>query len=123
MKISQTAKMKRKDAVELYSVLKDLRNGAMSKEGMTDYILMRLKLKKVYDEFEQARIEISEQTRQDGIDKWNEAFTPIMERWLSEETELIETKVLSQSDFVELVSKNDLIGIIEDNLYTLLIKI
>ena len=115
--------MTRKQAVELYSVLKDLRNGAMSKEGMTDYILMRLKLKKVYDEFEQARIEISEQTRQDGIDKWNEAFTPIMERWLSEETELIETKVLSQSDFVELVSKNDLIGIIEDNLYTLLIKI
>ena len=115
--------MKRKEAVELYSVLKDLRNGAMSKEGMTDYILMRLKLKKVFDEFEQARIEISEQTRQDGIDKWNEAFTPIMERWLSEETEPIETKVLSQSDFVELVSKNDLIGIIEDNLYTFLIKI
>ena len=74
--------MTRKQAVELYSVLKDLRNGAMSKEGMTEYILMRLKLKKVYDEFEQARIEISEQTRQDGIDKWNEAFTPIMERWL-----------------------------------------
>ena len=115
--------MKRKEAVELYSVLKDLRNGAMSKEGMTDYILIRLKLKKVFDEFEQARIEISEQTRQDGIDKWNEAFTPIMERWLSEETEPIETKVLSQSDFVELVSKNDLIGIIEDNLYTFLIKI
>lgn len=115
--------MTRKQAVELYSVLKDLRNGAMSKEGLTEYILMRLKLKKVFDEFEQARIEISEQTRQDGIDKWNEAFTPIMERWLSEATELIETKVLSQSDFVELVSKNDLTGIIEDNLYTLLIKI
>ena len=114
--------MTKRQAVELYSVLKDLRNGAMSKEGMTEYILMRLKLKKVYDEFEQARLDISEQTRQDGIDEWNEAFMPIMERWLSEETEQIETKVLSQSDFVELVSKNDLIGIIEDNLYTLLIK-
>ena len=115
--------MTKKQAVELYSVLKDLRNGAMSKDGLTEYILMRLKLKKVYDEFEQARIEISEQTRQDGIDKWNEAFTPIMERWLSEATEPIETRVLSQGDFIELVSKNDLTGIIEDNLYTLLIKI
>ena len=115
--------MTRKEAVELYSVLKDLRNGAMSKEGLTEYILMRLKLKKVFDEFNQARLDISEQTRQDGIDEWNEAFTPIMERWLSEETEPIETRVLSQGDFIELVSKNDLTGIIEDNLYTLLIKI
>lgn len=114
--------MTRKQAVEIYSVLKDLRNGAMSKDGLTEYILMRLKLKKVFDEFEQARIEISEQTRQDGIDEWNKAFMPIMERWLSEETEQMETKVLSQSDFIELVSKNDLTGIIEDNLYTLLIK-
>ena len=114
--------MKRKDAVELYAILRELKNGGMGKEGLTEYILMRLKLKKVFDEFEQARIEISEQTRQDGIDEWNKAFMPIMERWLSEETELIETKVLSQSDFIELVSKNDLTGIIEDNLYTLLIK-
>ena len=114
--------MTRKQAVELYSVLKDMRNGNMSKEGMTEYILMRLKLKKVFDEFNQARIEISEQTRQDGIDAWNEAFTPVMECWLSEVTEPIETAVLSQGDFIELVSKNDLTGIIEDNLYTLLIK-
>ena len=114
--------MTKKQAVELYSVLKDMRNGNMSKEGMTEYILMRLKLKKVFDEFNQARIEISEQTRQDGIDAWNEAFTPVMECWLSEVTEPIETAVLSQGDFIELVSKNDLTGIIEDNLYTLLIK-
>ena len=52
--------MTRKQAVELYSVLKTLRNGNMSKEGLTDYILMRLKLKQVFDEFERARAEISE---------------------------------------------------------------
>ena len=115
--------MTRKQAVELYSVLKDMRNGNMSKDGMTEYILMRLKLKKVFDEFNQARIEISEQTRQDGIDAWNEAFTPVMECWLSEVTEPIETAVLSQGDFIELVIKNDLTGIIEDNLYNKLVKI
>ena len=115
--------MTRKQAVELYSVLKDMRNGNMSKDGMTEYILMRLKLKKVFDKFNQARIEISEQTRQDGIDAWNEAFTPVMECWLSEVTEPIETAVLSQGDFIELVIKNDLTGIIEDNLYNKLVKI
>lgn len=37
----------------------------MSKDGLTDYILMRLKLKKVYDEFE-ARIEISDRPDRTG---------------------------------------------------------
>ena len=115
--------MTRKQAVELYTILRELKNGSMSKEGLTNYILMRIKLKKVFDEFNQARIEISEQTRQDGIDAWNEAFTPVMECWISEVTEWIETAVLSQGDFIELVSKNDLTGIIEDNLYNKLVKI
>ena len=115
--------MTRKQAVELYSVLKDMRNGNMSKEGMTEYILMRLKLKKVFDEFNQARIEISEQTRHSDTDEWNRAFAPIMEKWLDEEILTIDTAVLNQSDFVELVIKNDLTGIIEDNLYNKLVKI
>ena len=115
--------MTKRQAVELYSILKELKSGAMSKDGLTNYILMRIKLKKVFDEFNQARIEISEQTRQDGIDAWKEAFTPVMECWLSEVTEPIETAVLSQCDFIELVSKNDLTGIIEDNLYNKLVKI
>ena len=114
--------MTKKQAVELYSVLKDMRNGNMSKEGMTEYILMRLKLKKVFDEFNQARIEISEQTRMDDIDEWNKAFIPVMDKWLSEETEAVETAVLSQDDFIEMVTKNDLIGIIVDTLYLQLVK-
>lgn len=40
-----------------------------------------------------------------------------------EETEQIETKVLSQGDFVEFGFKNDHMGIAKNNLYTLLIKI
>ena len=115
--------MKRQDAVELYIVLKDLRSGSMTKEGLTEYIMMRLKLKKVYDDFEQARIEISEQTKNEDKDIWNKTFIPVMNKWLSEEIETIKTGILDQSDFVELVIKNDLTGIIEDNLYNKLVKI
>ena len=114
--------MKRKEAVELYAILRELKNGSMSKEGLTEYILLRLKLKKVFDEFETARQEISEQTRQDDTDEWNKAFTPIMEKWLSEEMEPLETAVLSQSDFIEMVTKNDILGIIVDTLYPILVK-
>ena len=114
--------MTRKNAVELYSVLKDLRNGAMSKDGLTDYILMRLKLKKVFDEFEQARADISVQTKSDNADEWQRSFMAVIDKWLSEHED-IDTHVISQDDFIELVSKNDLTGIIEDNIYTLLIKI
>ena len=46
-----------------------------------------------------------------------------MNKWLSEEIETIKTGILDQSDFVELVIKNDLTGIIEDNLYNKLVKI
>ena len=114
--------MTRKQAVELYSLLKELKSGAMSKDGLTNYILMRIKLKKVFDEFETARIEVSEQTRMDDIDDWNKAFIPVMDKWLSEETEAVETAVLSQDDFIEMVTKNDLIGIIVDTLYLQLVK-
>ena len=108
--------MKRKDAVNLYAILRELKNGAMSKEGLTDYILMRLKLKQVFDEFERARAEISEQTKSDSPEEWQHSFMSVIEKWLSE-TEEIDTHVISQEDFIEMVSKNELTGIIEDNLY------
>ena len=114
--------MTKKQAVEIYATIKDFRSGAMSKEGLTEYILLRLKLKKIFDEFETARQEISEQTRQDDTDEWSKAFTPIMEKWLAEEIEPLETAVLSQSDFVEMVTKNDILGIIVDTLYPILVK-
>ena len=114
--------MTKRQAVELYALLRELKNGSMSKEGLTEYILLRLKLKKIFDEFETARQEISEQTRQDDTDEWSKAFTPIMEKWLAEEIEPLETAVLSQSDFVEMVTKNDILGIIVDTLYPILVK-
>ena len=114
--------MTKRQAVELYATIKDFRSGAMSKEGLTEYILLRLKLKKVFDEFETARQEISEQTRQDDTEAWSKAFEPVMSKWLAEEIEPLETAVLSQSDFIEMVTKNDILGIIVDTLYPILVK-
>ena len=41
--------MTRKNAVELYTILRELKNGSMSKEGLTSFILMSLKLKTIFD--------------------------------------------------------------------------
>lgn len=99
-----------------------MKSGAMTREGLTVYILMRVRLRDVFDDFEKARAEIYEMTRHDDLGEWNEQFVPIMEKWLNEETDTIETNVLSQTDFIELVANNCLAGAIEDNLYKNLVK-
>lgn len=120
--------MKRKDAVELYAVLRELKNGSMSKEDLVAYILMRVKLKSVYDEFEKARQEISEQTKPDNfkegddVSGWNNAYTPIMEKWLDEEIETINTNVLSAESFAALVATTEMTGGVQDMMFTKLVK-
>ena len=120
--------MTRKQAVELYSVLKDLRNGAMSKEGMSAFILMRLKLKVIFDEFETIKIDISKETKPedfkegDDITEWNNRFQSTLGKWLNEDIENIETNILSNDDFMELITKNDLVGWMQDTLFEKLTK-
>ena len=115
--------MTQKNAVELYTILKELKNGSMSKEGITAFILMRLKLKAVFDSFELARQEISEQTKPENGDteEWNAAFQPVIEKWLSEEVD-IKTNVLTASDLVDIISKNDLTGGVQDFLFETLVS-
>ena len=120
--------MKRKQAVELYAILQELKNGSMSKEGLTSFILMRLKLKAIFDEFETIKIDISKETKPedfkegDDITEWNNRFQSTINNWLNEEIEDVDTNVLSKEDFVELVSKNDLVGWMQDTLFEKLIK-
>ena len=119
--------MTRKQAVEIYSLLRELKSGGMNKEALTAFILMRMKLKAVFDSFESARQEISEQTKPDGWEagddqtEWNAAFQPIMEKWLDEDTD-IDTHVLTASDFVDLISKADMAGGIQDYLFETLVS-
>ena len=120
--------MKRKEAVELYAVLREIKSGLMNKEALVSFILMRMKLKGVFDEFEKARVEISEQTKPeeykdgDSTADWDKAFRPVMDKWLEEEVGEIDTYVLSTNDFAEIVIKNDLAGGVQDLLFERIVK-
>ena len=120
--------MTRKQAIELYTILRELKNGSMSKEGMSVFILMRLKLKVIFDEFETIKIDISKETKPedfkegDDITEWNNRFQSTLGKWLNEDIENIETNILSNDDFMELITKNDLVGWMQDTLFENLIK-
>ena len=120
--------MIKKQAVELYAILRELKNGSMSKEGITAFILMRLKLKVVFDEFETIKIDISKETKPedfkegDDVTEWNTIFQSAINEWLNEEIETIDTHILSNEDLIELVNKNDLVGWMQDKLFEKLIK-
>ena len=120
--------MTRKQAIELYTILRELKNGSMSKEGISSFILMRLKLKVIFDEFETIKIDISKETKPedfkegDDITEWNNRFQSTLGKWLNEDIENIETNILSNDDFMELITKNDLVGWMQDTLFEKLTK-
>lgn len=120
--------MKRREVIDLYSVLKELKSASISKEGLVELILMRVKLRKIFDEFEKTRVDISEQTKPenfkdgDNPKNWEKAFKPVMDKWLEEDIEEIDTKVLTPIDFSEIVIINDLIGSVQDYLFIKIVK-
>ena len=65
--------------------------------------------------FEKAREEISEQVKptdwkeSDGMEVWDEAFRPVMQKWLSEEVD-IQTKIFNQEECADLISSNPDLG-------------
>ena len=103
--------MTRNEAVSLFMLIRDIKNGSLSREALVKYVMLRVKLKAIYDEYERVRQEISEQTKPDGWkegdaqDEWNEAFRPVMETWLNEPAD-IETKIFTESDCADLIMSN-----------------
>ena len=101
----------RNEAVSLFMLIRDIKNGSLSREALVKYIMLRVKLKALYDEYERVRQEISEQTKPEGWkegdaqDEWNEAFRPVMEAWLAEPAN-IETKIFTESDCADLIMSN-----------------
>lgn len=120
--------MTKKQAVELYAVLRELNNGNMNRESLASFIVMRLKLKAVFDEFEKAKEDISIQTQpkgyKEGDDKkeWDSLFRLAIEKWLLEEITLIETKVISHDDFIDMMVGTQHPGRIQDFLYENLVN-
>jgi hypothetical protein len=104
-------KMTRNEAVSLFMLIRDIKNGSLSREALVKYVMLRVKLKGLYDEYERVRQEISEQTKPedwkdgDSQDEWNEAFRPVMEAWLAEPAD-IDTKIFTEDDCADLIMSN-----------------
>lgn len=114
------SKIKRENAVNLYGLIRDIKNSNLSREALVKYIMLRVKLKSLFEDYENARQEISEQVKPadwkegDSMKEWDEAFRPVMQKWLSEETD-IDTKIFSEEECADLISSNpDLSGSIID---------
>ena len=112
--------MKKIEVVNLYNMIKDFKSGKMDKELLIAFIMLRLKLKEIFEEFEKVRTEIAEQTKPEGLKEgddtsaWDEVFRPAMEAWLLTDVEGIDTKIFTIDQFAEFVTINDLTGIQQD---------
>lgn len=120
--------LSRGEVVSLYSAIRDIKSGNLGKEEMVAYVLLRVKLKGIHDDFEKARAEISEQTKPEGwkegdpVNGWNKSFSEIMQKWLDEKTD-IDAKILSTDSCISLITSNpDLPGSIGDVIMTLMNK-
>ena len=103
--------MTKEKAINIFGVIRDIKNSNLSREALTAYIMLRIKLKALFDEFEKAREEISEQVKpkdweqSDGMTEWDANFKPVMQKWLDEEID-IETKIFNHKDISDLISSN-----------------
>src|SRR5690554_3446568 len=108
--------IKKENAINLFVLIRDIKNSNLSREALVKYIMLRVKLKSLFEEFEKAREEISEQVKPtdwkegDSTKEWDEAFRPVMQKWLAEEVD-IQTKIFNQEECADLISSNpDLSG-------------
>jgi hypothetical protein len=120
--------IKKENAINLFALIRDIKNSNLSREALVKYIMLRVKLKSLFEEFEKAREEISEQVKpsgwkeSDGMKEWDEKFRPVMQKWLSEEVD-IQTKIFNQEECADLISSNpDLSGSAIDLIVSGLLK-
>ena len=52
-------KLVKENAVNLYGLIRDIKNSNLSREALVKYIMLRVKLKSLFDDYEKAREEIS----------------------------------------------------------------
>lgn len=73
--------------------------------------MLRLKLKKITEQFESTRQEIATQTKPEGWEEvkdtaeWDEAFAPVMSAWLQKATD-IDSHMFTIEDCVALLQVN-----------------
>lgn len=120
--------MKKREVIELYSALSQLTTEKMSIEFLSDFILMRIKLKKIYTEFEEVRQNILDETKpqdyKEGDDnsEWFKIAVPIIDNWLNEDIDPIDTQVLTIKGFTQLIFESKIKGGTQDILFDKLVK-
>ena len=101
----------RNEIVSLFMLIRECKNSNLKRDALVQYVMLRVKLKGLFDEYEKVRQEISEQTKPEGWqegdsqDEWNEAFKPVMEAWLNEPAG-IDTKIFTEEDCADFIMSN-----------------
>ena len=101
----------RNEIVSLFMLIRECKNSNLKRDALVQYVMLRVKMKGLYDEYEKVRQEISEQTKPEGWqegdsqDAWNEAFKPVMEAWLNEPAG-IDTKIFTEEDCADFIMSN-----------------
>ena len=126
--MSKGKKLTRAQIITLYSVIRELKNGNLKKEAFVKYLMLRVELKAVADEFEKAREEFSAQTKPeswkegDTTTEWDKAFQLVAAEWLSKETK-IDTRIFSVEECCDLISSNpDVSGNVSDVIVEMMSK-
>ena len=116
-----TKKMTRNNVVSLYSVIRDLKRSNLKGDALTKYILLRVKMKRVVDEYEVARTEILEQTKVDDSAEWEKSFGKVMTEWLNEKVDF-DLAIFTVEECISLISLNDLQGTVDDFIIELMVN-
>ena len=101
----------RNEIVSLFMLIREVKNANLKRDALVQYVMLRVKMKSLFDEYEKVRQEISEQTKPEGWqegdnqDEWNEAFKPVMEAWLNELAG-IDTKIFTEEDCADFIMSN-----------------
>lgn len=104
-------KVTRNEIVSLFMLIRECKNGNLKRDALVQYVMLRVKMKSLFDEYEKVRQEISEQTKPEGWqegdsqDEWNEAFKPVMEAWLNEPSD-IDTHIFSEEECADFIMSN-----------------
>ena len=112
MKVNEaTDSATRNELVSLFMLIRECKNGNLKRDALVQYVMLRVKMKSLFDEYEKVRQEISEQTKPEGWqegdsqDAWNEAFKPVMEAWLNEQAD-IDTHIFSEEECTDFIISN-----------------
>lgn len=118
-------KYPRRTLVNLYLSLLEFKNGGIDKEAFIKLILLRVKLKDIYDGFETIRKEVVDQTKpedwKEGQDtkEWDKKYSSVIEAYLDEEIELgSDLKILTLEECADFLLHNTTVNSVHGDAVT-----